>query len=100
MPPGSGGGIPYYVREEFAATHATDRNKLAAVERHVVRAHRDRLLGECIEQRRRKAILRRQALGETDPAARREKLAVADRYEASRCAELERLYPGTATAGF
>lgn len=87
--------IPYFVQEQFLITHAPDRSKRAAVERQVVLAYERHLMEECIQQTHVKRNLERQAQSDRNAQTRAQKLALARQYTLTRCAELQRLFPGS-----
>jgi hypothetical protein len=87
--------IPYFVREQFLITHAPDRSKRAAVERQVVQAYERYLMEECIQQTQVKRNLERRAQHDGNAKTRAQKVALARQFELTRCAELQRFFPGS-----
>jgi tRNA(Ile)-lysidine synthase TilS/MesJ len=90
--------IPYFVDGTFLRTLYRDRFQLAQVERMVERAYENYLVDECNSQRRYKRGLLSEAQNKpTDDEiefARR----TAEKFELSRCVELNDLFPLRSTA--
>mmetsp|Transcript_5836 Transcript_5836/g.13528 ORF Transcript_5836/g.13528 Transcript_5836/m.13528 type:complete len:481 (+) Transcript_5836:114-1556(+) len=85
--------IPYFVDNQFLRTLYRDRYQLAQVERMVERAYENYLVEQCNIQRKHKKTLlveaQKHATQEQINLARR----TAERFELSRCIELNDLFP-------
>jgi len=94
--------IPYFVTDKFMRTYYRDRYQLAQVERMVENSYHQYLVAECKNQEEYKVDLVKKAKtsnGLTE-AEREKQMKKAERFELSRCIELEGLFPSEANPGY
>lgn len=85
--------IPYFVSDKFLRTYHRDRYQLSQVERMVENAYEQYLYRECQNQLQHRKTLYRKAKILKDYREKEKTRKLADEYVASRCDELDDLFP-------
>jgi DnaJ family protein B protein 12 len=85
--------IPYFVDNKFLRTLYRDRYQLAQVERMVQQAYEVYLVDECNSQRKYKKTLLTEAKNKPTPEEIQFAKRTAEKFELSRCVELNDLFP-------
>eukprot|EP00934_Nitzschia_sp_Nitz4_P007231 Nitzschia sp. Nitz4//scaffold9_size221794//212684//214190//NITZ4_001388-RA/size221794-processed-gene-0.35-mRNA-1//1//CDS//3329561127//7221//frame0 len=85
--------IPYYVTNKFMRTHYRDRYQLIQIENMVQNAYEQYLVNECNGQRKYKRELLAEADRKLTPEEKEKASEIAQKFELSRCVELNDLFP-------